>query len=461
MKNLNQLDEAWRLFPHTFAEYASSGRWQPYPYLKMISREIVEAVRRGNGRLIVELPPRHGKSQLISYWTPVWYLNLFPEKNVILSSYETDFAGHWGRLVRNEIATNPLMKIRLCEDSTATYRWETTEGGGMVATGIGGPLSGRGFSLGIVDDPVKNWEEATSPTYRKRTIEWFTSTFLTRAEPNATIIVLMTRWHEDDLAGWLEREHGDTWKTLRFPALAEPGDPLGRIEGDALCPERFSEDALGELKKALGSRVWASLYQQRPSPEEGSLIKRQWFRFYEVLPGDLQEQIISCDLAFKDGADSSYVVLQCWGRKGANRYLIDQVRQKLDFIGTLEAIRRFRAKYSKVRALLVEDKANGPSVISTLKNEISGVIPVTPKGSKESRATSVSPVIEAGNVYLPSPSLQPWVNEFIEECATFPGSRYSDQIDSMTQALSRFEEKKVIPLRLVFPDFYKPSVWNR
>ena len=140
--------------------------------------------------------------------------------------------------------------------------------------------------------------------------------------------------------------------------------------------------------------------------------------------------------------------------------MIDQLRQKLDFVGTLEAIRSFHAKHPQVRALLVEDKANGPSVISTLKNEISGIIPVNPRASKESRAAAVSPIIEAGNVYLPSPSLHPWINDFIEECATFPGSRYSDQVDALTQAVARFEEKKVIPLHVVIPDLYKQSLWH-
>jgi predicted phage terminase large subunit-like protein len=271
----------------------------------------------------------------------------------------------------------------------------------MVTAGIGGPITGRGGHLIVIDDPVKNWEEAASELIRQKHIDWFNSTLYTRAEPGASIVVLMTRWHEQDLAGYLLTEHQDDWQEIRLPALAEENDPLGRSIGDPLCPERYSSNALEQIRAAIGSRMFNALYQQRPAPQEGNLIKRSWFKFYRDVPTDLDTICLSADLSFKGNDNSDFVVLQIWGRKGANKYLLDQVRARMSFTETLVAIQGLLAKWPTTAARYVEDAANGAALIDTLRSKVSGLIPVRPQGSKIARAQAVTPQIEAGNVFLP------------------------------------------------------------
>jgi hypothetical protein len=265
------LDSLWRLSPARLAEHLSEGRFQRFEHIKFMDQKITQAVSRGNARLIISCPPRHGKSWLTSLYTPAWFLSLWPEKNIILTSYEATFAATWGRQVRNFIQENSAqLGISLADDSLASDRWNTDMGGGMITAGIGGPITGRGGHLIIIDDPVKNWEEACSETLRQKHIDWFNSTLYTRAEPGASIIILMTRWHSDDLAGHLLSEHEDHWEEVRLPAIAEDSDPLGRSPGAALCPERYDKAALQKIRNAVGDRVWNALYQQTPTSSVGT-----------------------------------------------------------------------------------------------------------------------------------------------------------------------------------------------
>ncbi len=391
------------------------------------------------------MPPRHGKSELVSHWFPVWFLNQWADRRIILASYEADFAASWGRKVRNSITANQEhLSVRVADDSAAANRWDTTEGGGMVTAGVGGPITGRGAHLLVIDDPVKNAEDANSETIRQKVWDWWTSTAYTRLEPGGAAVVVMTRWHEDDLVGRLIREmasDGEHWDVLNLPALAEEGDALGRQLGEPLWPWRFASEALAKIKRAIGSYFWAALYQQRPSPPEGSLLKRGWWKWYRQAPETFDEVIQSWDMAFKDLKASDYVVGQVWGRKGADKYLLDQVRDQMDFPTTVQAVKALSAKWPKARAKLVEDKANGPAVIATLKHDLAGLIPVEPEGGKVARASAVSPDIEAGNVYLPE--IAPWVKDFVEECAAFPMGAHDDQVDAMSQALLRYGQRRL------------------
>ena len=258
------INDIFHVYPHSFAVFASNGKWKAFLFLKLISEIIAQSVARGGGRIIVNLPPRHGKSQLISKWTPIWFLNLFPDRNVILTTYEAGFAADWGYMVRNEIRDNPICRVKIQNDSHAKDNWHTTDGGGMKTAGIGGPITGKGGHLVLVDDPVKNWDEARSPAQRQRVVDWFNSTLYTRLEPGGTLVILMTRWHEEDLSGYLLKTQPGAWTHINFPAVAEGIDMLGRNEGQALCPERFDEAALAAIKQSVGSIVWNGLYQQRP-----------------------------------------------------------------------------------------------------------------------------------------------------------------------------------------------------
>jgi predicted phage terminase large subunit-like protein len=463
----NNLSELWRLFPHTFAQKMSGGAWVPYSYLKRISQEITECIAKGNGRLIVEVPARHGKSTLISQWVPFWYLSLFPEKNIIFATYEADFAAVWGRRVRNEIQDNPLATIKVSDDSSAAHRWGTVQGGGMITAGVGGPITGRGGNLILVDDVCKNAEEARSETYQKRTIDWFNSTLYTRREPGATIIILGTRWNQNDLQGHLQSVHKEKWKVLRFPALAEENDSLGRAINEPLCPERFDLSALQEIKQSIGTYYWNALYQQRPSSEEGNFLKKEWWRFWSVLPDKFDEKIICMDLAFSGKSTSDYVVIQIWGRKGSEKYLIDQVRRRMDFPQTIQAVKSLVERYPDAYAKIVEEKANGAALIDSLKKEISGLIPFNPKTSKEARVMAVSPQVEAGNVYLPNPTIYPWVGDLLEELSQFPNGKNDDQVDCLSMALLRFGAASgnidlsysISPIRPLAPGLDSDDIW--
>lgn len=415
----------------------------------LLNRKLVDVAAGRIRRLMVFMPPRHGKSELTSRYFPAWYLGTFPDKRIILASYEADFAATWGRKARNllEEFGPSLFGVKVSDDSAAAARWDIAEHeGGMVTAGVRGPITGKGANVAIIDDPVKNDQEAMSQTYRDATWDWYRATFSTRIQEEGAIILVMTRWHEDDLAGRLLRaqeEGGDRWEVVNLPALAEENDMLGRQPGEPLCPELFTKETLEATKIRLGSYWWNALYQQRPSPMEGGILKRSWWRYYRQLPERFDEVIQSWDMSFKETTSGSYVVGQVWGRKRADKYLLDQVRDRMDFPATLQAVRQLSARWPQARAKLVEDKANGPAVIATLKREIPGLIAVEPQGSKEARAAAVSPDIEAGNVYLPDPSIAPWVHDFVEECAAFPNGANDDQVDAMTQALNRFNSRSL------------------
>jgi predicted phage terminase large subunit-like protein len=269
----------------------------------------------------------------------------------------------------------------------------------------------------------------------------------------------MTRWHEDDLAGWLLEEAkrgGEKWDVVDFPAIADDGDILGRKQGEYLWEERFSPSEYEDTKKAIGSKLWTALYQQKPSPDSGAVFKRYWWKFYlrhagqmthetrdcVILPERLDEEIQSWDCTFKDAATSDFVVGEVWGTKSANRYLLDMVRDRMDLPDTIKAIKNLSAKWPRARRKLIEDKANGPAVIQMLHNQLSGLIAVNPEGGKIVRAMAVTPEIESGNVYLPHPSIAPWVLDFIEEASVFPNGKNDDMVDGMTQGLADLQKNR-------------------
>lgn len=341
-----------------------------------------------------------------------------------------------------------------------------------MTAGVRGPITGKGANLVVVDDPVKNFEEAYSPTIRQRTWEWWTSTLRTRLEPGAAIVVVMTRWHEDDLVGRLiANDKSSRWVEIRMPAICETADDaIGRHEGDPLWSERYDSDALEEIKEDVGPLVWAGLFQQRPSPLEGGIFKRTWLKFWHEateplpytftlpngtvhvseqrpLPKRFEEYLTSWDLPFKGKVTSDMVAGQVWSRKGADCYLRDQMHGRMDFPEQLKAFRLMAERWPDARRKLVEDAANGAALISTLRTEIPGVVPVPAKGSKETRAMAVSSTFESGNAYLPHPVIYPWVNGYIEELVTFPGARYDDQVDATSQALTRLSNSAIARLR--------------
>lgn len=430
-------------------------------------------------RLIVTEPPRHGKSELTSRRLPPFIFGNFPSTSIIGTSYSADLASRMNRDVQR-IIDSPEYKeifpdIHLAGDERLSTRasgaWLRNSdifevvgtGGTYRSAGVGGGITGMGGEWLLIDDPIKNQEEADSEVYRNKLWEWYTSTLYTRLEKNGKILITLTRWHEDDLAGRLlalakADPLADQWVVLNLPAIyekkdAHPEDP--RKEGEALWPEKYSTERLTTLKASVGSRVFNSLYQQRPSAAEGAKVKRNYIRYYKTLPGRFDEIIQSWDFTFKDAKTSDYVVGQVWGRAGANKYLLDEVRDRMDIIASINAMLALSAKWPKAFAKLVEDKANGPAIIQIVQTKLSGVIPVEPEGSKDARLISVVPEYEAGNVYYPDPSIAPWIHDHVEEIVGFPTAKFRDRVDATSQALKRLRDggnstftKEFIPNRI-------------
>lgn len=443
--------------PAEMAKKLSKGAWQSAKHLEVLNSWLVDLEAKARSRIMVSMPPRHGKSELISHWYPLWLLAKNPKRRIILASYEAEFATMWGRRVRRAITEwGHLYGLELDGTSSAADRWNLTAGGGMFSTGAGGALTGRGADVLIIDDPIKNAEDAGSETIREKLWDWFQTTAFSRLEPGGYVVIVGTRWHEDDLIGRLERQarpndqgivDGLEWDILKFPAVAEEQDPLGRQPGEPLWPDRYDELALATIRKGYSAYNWSALYQQNPTPEDGGGVKRKWWNYYEVPPAEFDVVIQSWDLAFKDLKASDFTVGQVWGRKGAQFYLLHSVRDRMNAPEVIQAIKAITRSHPKAVAKLIEDKANGPAVIQTLQKDMhvaGGIIPVKVKGSKDARLQAVLPFIEAGNVYLPGrrrpdgtyEPLANWVSDFIEESAAFPNGTYDDQVDAMTQALS-------------------------
>lgn len=293
----------------------------------------------------------------------------------------------------------------------------------------------------IVDDPIKNAKEAQSVTARESVWQEWESTLSTRLHKGASVIVIMTRWHEDDFVGRLLQNSPYNWHRLRLPAVAEEeGDFLGREVGETLSAELgFDMDWAENKKVEVGSRTWASLYQQRPAPAEGAIFQRDWLQYFNVQPSRYENMVMSWDMTFKNSETSDYVVGQVWQKSGSEFYCIDQIRAQMDFTQSVQAVVNLKNKYPKCRTILIEDKANGPAIINTLKKKVSGIVPITPRESKTARAYSVTPFFEAGNVFYKN--TLPHLNDTVEELAAFDNSAHDDTVDAMTQALNYFAER--------------------
>lgn len=430
-------------------------RYQWYTHARVL-RDALERVVTGEiTRLMVFMPPRHGKSELVSRIFPAYYLTQHPDRWIGLTSYEATLAQDFSRTARDAYR---LAGGEIRGDSKAVNLWQTPHRGGMWAGGVGGPLTGKGGHLLLIDDPIKNAEEAASETIRAKQKSWYQSTFYTRAEPDAAIVIVQTRWNEDDLSGWLlgemELEQPERWHVISFDALFEdvpvriPAtctiEDDWRAEGEALCPERYSRDRLLNIQRSVGSYNWSALYQQRPTPTEGGAFKRAWWKFYDY-PENPDVAAVwfsgfsflcqSWDCSFKDTDGTDYVVGQVWGVRGPDAYLLDMVRDRMDFPATVDAVRHLSAKWPMAHAKYVEEKANGAAVIQSLRKQLPGVIAIDPRGGKESRAAAVAPLVEGGNVYLPNNT--GWVGDFINECAAFPHGSHDDMVDAASQALLR------------------------
>lgn len=419
-------------------------------HLDLIAEYLTLVRRREIRRLIINVPPRSMKSLTCSVFFPSWVWATEPHTRFICSSF-ADSLSIKHNLDRRTIISSPWYqslwgnRVKLADDQNLKSEFQNEARGVMIATSTGGGITGKGGDIIIVDDP-HNPLQALSDAERATALRHFDHTLSTRLDDpkRGAIVVVMQRLHEQDLTGHLLAKQG--WEHICLPAVAERHEvwkfpvtkrkPVERQPGDLLWEARFPQEVLDNLKKDLGSYMFAGQVQQRPSPAEGGILKRHWWRFYEAMPERFDQVIQSWDMSFKDSKDSDYVVGQVWGRIGANKYLLDQVRDRLSFTKTVGAMRSLTERWPQAYLKLVEDKANGSAVIDTLRGEIGGIVAVNPQGGKLPRAQAGAPDLEAGNCYLPKNA--PWVDAYIEEAAQFPNGSNDDQVDAWSQAMARF-----------------------
>lgn len=411
--------------------------------------EHLEAVTAGSIRdLLINVPPGTGKSLLVSVLWPAWEWATSPSLRFFAASYGGGLSVR-DQLKCRDVVQSPWYElaypaVRLRRDQNQKIRMDTTAKGWRIATSVGGVGTGEHPDRIIIDDP-HNTKQAESDAERQTALDWYDRTVASRGVVRgARTVVVMQRLHERDLTGHLLERGG--WTHLCLPmrrdAVPVSASPLGfvdpRTEGDLLWPAAFDEAKVTTLAAKLGSYGAAGQLQQKPVPAGGAMVKREWFKFYRELPADLDEWLQSWDCSFKDKASSDYVCGGVFARKGAAKYLVHRVKERLGMPGTVQAIRSVSASYPKALTKLVEGKANGPAVIQTLQWEIDGLIEVEPDGGKVSRFAACTPTIEAGNFYLPDPSIASWVEDYLGELLAFPMAAHDDQVDMTSQALNRW-----------------------
>jgi predicted phage terminase large subunit-like protein len=403
-------------------------------------------------RLIINMPPRHTKSEFASYLLPAWFLGKYPEKKVIQTAHTAELAVGFGRKVRNLIQSedfqNVFSGITLSSDSKAAGRWNTNKRGDYFAIGVGGAVTGKGADLLIIDDPHSEQDAQQgqfNPEVYDRVYEWYTSGPRQRLQPGGAIIVVMTRWSLRDLTGQIMKSTGnkkgmDEWEVIEFPAIMPSGKPL--------WPEFWSMDELDALRAELPPSKWNAQYQQNPTSEEGALIKREWWREWDrPNPPPCEIILQSWDTAFLKTQRSDYSACTTWGvfyhpddtgRSQPNLIMLDAYKEKLEFPDLKRAAYDKYMEYEPDQ-MIVEKKASGAPLIFELRAMGIPVTEFTPSRGQDkiARANAVTDLFASGSIWHPPTQ---WAHEVIEECAAFPSGEHDDYVDSTTQALLRFRQ---------------------
>lgn len=408
-----------------------SWEWQ---HLTLI-RQHLENVTSGDcKRLMIFVPPRHGKSEMVTIRYPVWRLKNQPEIRVIIGAYNQTLANKFSRKARR-IAGGQLS---INTERKAVEDWETEQGGGVRAVGVGGGITGQGGDIIIIDDPVKNREEANSQVYRDKVWDWYTDDLFTRQEPGASIILIMTRWHEDDLAGRLLSQEAEKWEVISLPAIAEDEDLLKREIGAPLCPERFDLDALQNIKETLGNS-WYALYQQRPLAPEGGMFKRAWFKIVPAVPEGAERVRYWDKAGTADGG--AYTVGVLLAKVDKTFYVEDVIR------GQWAAAERERVieqtaviDGKKVKIWVEQEPGSGgkESAEATIKR-LAGFTAKADKvtGDKVIRAEPLAAQAEIGKVHIVK---APWNSGYLNELTSFPQGAYKDQVDGTSGAFNKMAD---------------------
>ena len=445
-----------------YLRYVHGPRWIDTALSRFLAGHVQTFLETDTGHaydvLVIETPPQHGKSMAVTESLPSWWLGRHPEHRVLLAAYNDELAERFLRRNREKLRQfgPTLFGVSIGSVNRASALELANGRGGVLSRGVRGGITGNPGELVLIDDPVKSREEADSPVWRDKVWDEWQNSVKSRLAAGAKVIVIMTPWHEDDLAGRILRAEQHV-TLLRLPVAAEEGDPMGRPVGAPLCPE-LGKDArwLRDFRASYlrdprgGARAWTALYQCSPRAEEGNLVLRSWWRYYD--PAGITAfhvQIVSVDAAFKGADTSDFVAITVWGKRGSDYYLCDCVNRRMGFGETLRAIRTVCARWPQAAPVLIEDKANGPAILEVLRRELF-CLPVDPRGGKIARVNAVSPAIETGHVFLPRGA--PWLEEYLDQWTAFPNAAHDDMVDSSTQALSWLLNAPGARSRLPAPD---------
>lgn len=468
-RNLSEfIKQAWRVIePGT--------RYVENWHIDLIS-EYLQAVDNSEIlRLIINIPPRHMKSIQTTVCFPAWSWIKKPEKRFIKVSYSDNLSRKHNVLCR-DIIKSPWYqsswgdRFKIKDDVDRQNEFKNNFHGMMYSTSTGGSLTGEGGDVIIVDDP-QNPLMANSATEREASIAFFKNTLQTRLNDpeKGAIIIIMQRLHENDLTGYVLSEQLG-YHHLCLPAEAEKrtvihfpisGKQIIREEGDLLNAERFSKKALADLKKAMGSVQYAGQFQQTPAPAEGIIFKREWLGSFFTQAPHQTMLIQTWDMPFTKSEGSAKCAGLIMGRNGADIYIHDLVNDKMEFTESVAAVRTLTGKWPKARAKVIENKANGPAIVSHLKKSIPGMVEFNPKGSKEERAMSVTPYFEAGNIHFPDPAAHPWVHDLINDLLIFPKGTYKDTVDALVQGILYLMDKPSMTGPPKSSGLTKSSYWKK
>ncbi|MCB0703000.1 MAG: phage terminase large subunit [Candidatus Kapaibacterium sp.] len=430
------------LTPQSIANSLFSDNWLSPVHIDFIEHKLLQLYSGKKNKLIINMPPRHGKSQLVTKIFPLWWLLNRPNDRIILSAYNSTLAEYFGREILDMFKSiSRTYGLDLNNAQKSKSEFVTNKNGSISAVGVGGSLTGKGANLIIVDDPIKNDSEANSPDARDKIYEWFNATLLTRLEPNGAIILVMTRWHEDDLAGRLLKQK--KWDRIVLPAVAEKNDTLGRKVGEPLWGDRYSKSSLLDIKDSIGSYWFSSLYQQSPAPSGGGIFKRSDFKYFELFSGHIKSRdftielsdldtFFACDLAISTNEKADFTVISVFVKdKDKNLIILDLVREKILPSRHIELIRELYEKYKPMQ-IGIETVQYQASLFHNLSNLGLPVTKLVPKKDKVSRALPLAAKIEAGKVYF-NKSIN-CLAEIENELLNFPNAKHDDIVDTLSYA---------------------------
>lgn len=419
-------------------------KWLPARHLLLIATYLERLERREFRKLAITMPPRHGKTRLVTQLFTAWYLGRHPDHDIILASYETDLAEINSRAIRSLVRDEryPFDGADLREDSRAVGRWQTKAGATFLATSVASGVTGYGYSLAIGDDLVKGRAEADSEAIRKTTRDFYSDAFLTRASPDPVQIMIGTRWHPDDILSMVVDREG--WVTLSLPFVSEgEGDALNRPEGELLWPARYNRENVPSVERGeITSRSFAALYQQRPVPAEGNIIKGEWLQRYDKPPATFEKVVCALDAAAKTGIRNDYSAIVKIGATKNAYYVLDVWRAKVEFPDLIRRVKLLKDEAPAPSAIYCEDTSNAVALIQQLVRESTlPIVPIAVTGSKESRVEGITGLIEAKKLFLPNEA--PWLVDFERELLSFPASKHDDQVDALTLGLTKLQKPMV------------------